>query len=231
MIIVYVLRVGGENADVSYNTAWQGLWAFAEISLGIVVTCTFSLPKFIEAKGTKLRGVLSSLTRPFTSLTSGGSFGSIMQSKKDTTASEEVTLDRVPMTGYSESDLPFTNHDHHLTRYPYDGIHNPTKYPIVNGAHTAHRFWSRRWCLEQLQCCRLIFKPFLIPEGNMGFSWMVNLVFARTKTSFRKCISVFVVLPYICFPGFFRVRLTTIGHGSSDIRCSQSLWCSNLYLK
>jgi hypothetical protein len=87
MIIVYVTRLGGENADVSYNTAWQGLWAFAEISLGIIVTCMFSLPKFIEAKGAKLRGVFSNLARPFTSLTSGGSFGILMQSRKDTTGS------------------------------------------------------------------------------------------------------------------------------------------------
>ena len=130
MIIVYVTRLGGENADVSYNTAWQGLWAFAEISLGIIVACTFLLPKFIEAKGTKLRGVLSSLTRPFTSLSSGWSFGILMQSKKDTTPSHEVTLDRVTMIGNSESDLPFATRDQDMERYPsYGGVYNPAKYP------------------------------------------------------------------------------------------------------
>lgn len=129
MIIIYVTRLGGENADVSYNTVWQGLWAFAEISLGIVVTCTFTLPKFIEAKGAKLRAVISSLTRPFTrsftSLTSGGSFGRLMQSKKDTTASEGVTLGSVAVIGHSESELPFNNHDQDMERYPsYEGVHN-----------------------------------------------------------------------------------------------------------
>ena len=112
MIIVYVTRLGGVNADVSYNTAWQGFWAFAEISLGITVTCTFSLPKFIEAKGTKLRGAFSSLTRPSTSVMPGGSFKILRQSKKDTTASqEEVTIDRVSIIGCSENYLPFTNGD------------------------------------------------------------------------------------------------------------------------
>ena len=123
MIIFYVTRLGGENADVSYNTAWQGLWAFAEISLGIIVICTFSLPKFIEAKGTQLRGVFLSITRPFTSLTLGGSFSILMQSK-DTSASQEVTLDRVITIGHSESDLPFNNRDHGMETYPScDGVH------------------------------------------------------------------------------------------------------------
>lgn len=137
MIIVYVTRLGGVNADVSYNTAWQGFWAFAEISLGITVTCTFSLPKFIEARGTKLRGIFSSLTRASTSLMPGGSFRILRQSKKDTTASpEEVALDRVNIVGCSESDLSSTDGDQDIERYPsYEGVHNqcseraPTRNP------------------------------------------------------------------------------------------------------
>lgn len=140
MIIVYVTCLGGQNTNVSYNTAWQGLWAFAEISLRIIVICTFLLPKFIEAKGTKLRGVFSSLTQPFTSLMSR-SFGIPMQSKKDTAASQEVTLDRFTMIAHSESELPFTNRDQDVERYPsYEGVHNPAKYPSVNATDTSHRF-------------------------------------------------------------------------------------------
>lgn len=141
MIIIYVTRLGGENADVSYNTAWQGLWAFAEISLGIVVICTFSLPKFIEAKGKMLRGLLSSLTRPFTSLTSGLSLGALTQLKKDTSASREVTLDRVAVTGNSESELPFTNRDYNIDIHPSrEGDYNLAKYPSVNTVGAPHRF-------------------------------------------------------------------------------------------
>lgn len=109
MIIFYVTRIGEQNADVSYNTAWEGLWAFAEISFGIIVTCTLSLPKFIEAEGKRIRGAFSSLTKPFTSLTSPGSFGNVMKSKEKT-AFEEMTLDRVTIIGHLERDLPFTNH-------------------------------------------------------------------------------------------------------------------------
>ena len=128
MIIVYVTRIGGQNADVSYNTAWEGLWAFAEISFGIIVTCTFTLPKFFEANGTKLRSVLSSIIRPFTSLTSGGSFGS----KKDTIASRDVELDKVNMIGQSDSELAFANRDHDVERQPsHENTHKISDHPGV----------------------------------------------------------------------------------------------------
>ena len=58
MIVVYLSQMSGSNADVSYNSAWLGLWALAEISVGVSVTGTFLLPKFLEAKGPKLRGLL-----------------------------------------------------------------------------------------------------------------------------------------------------------------------------
>lgn len=96
MILFYLSRTSGSNGDVSYNTAWLGLWAFAEISVGVSVTGTFLLPKFLEAEGPRLRGVLRGvLGRPFTSLTriSGRQW-------KDRTApsqeeEEEVVLDTV----------------------------------------------------------------------------------------------------------------------------------------
>lgn len=69
MIILYASRQSGDlaTADISYNVAWLGLWAYAEISLGLIVICTLSLPKFIEVKGVKLRLFLSSISRPFSS--------------------------------------------------------------------------------------------------------------------------------------------------------------------
>lgn len=121
MMIFYLARMVGQNADVSYNTAWGGIWAFAEISLGITVSSMLLLPKFIEAKGTKLRGLFSSLTRSLTSLTSWE------QSKKDTTAPHEVRLDTFSMVGNSESDLVPANHDQDVERYPsYDDVHEDT---------------------------------------------------------------------------------------------------------
>lgn len=94
MILVYLSRTAGPNADVSYNSAWLGLWALAEISVGVSVTGIFLLPKFVEAEGPKLRGVLG---RPFTSLTD--ILGS--RRKHPTASSQEdeeaVVLDTVPV--------------------------------------------------------------------------------------------------------------------------------------
>lgn len=141
MIIFYVTRLDGSNADVTYNTAWLGLWVFAEISFGITVTGTFLLPKFIEARGTKLRSFFLSLTRPLTSLTSGRSFGNLLQSKKGTTAAQEVSLDTVTIVGHSENDLEFTNPDPDMERYPsYEGAHDPTDYTGVNATDKPQRF-------------------------------------------------------------------------------------------
>lgn len=82
------------NADVSYNSAWVGLWALAEISVGVSVTGTFLLPKFLEAEGPKLRGVLG---RPFTSLTriSGRQWKNLTASSQE---GEEVVLNTVTVT-------------------------------------------------------------------------------------------------------------------------------------
>lgn len=143
-MIVNLARMGGKNADVSYYTAWGGIWAFAEISFGITVTGTILLPKFIESEGTKLRGVFSSLTRPFTSLKSGGSFGILMESEKGTTAAQEVTLDTIGTIGYSESDVGSTNRGQDMERYPSnEGVHDPTKHPSVNATETLRRFGCR----------------------------------------------------------------------------------------
>lgn len=126
MMIFNVTSFVVNNADISYNTYSEGMWAVAEISFGIIVTCTFSLPKFIEAKGTKIRGVLSSLTRPFASLTSVVSF-----SRMDATASPDLTLDRVSGGGHSESNISFAaSRDREIERYlPEEGVQTSAKYP------------------------------------------------------------------------------------------------------
>ena len=81
MIIMYTVRGSEANADFTYNFAWVGLWAFAENALGIIVICAFTLPKFIEARGKKVRSFLSSLIRPFTS------YGSSLLSHRRTNGS------------------------------------------------------------------------------------------------------------------------------------------------
>lgn len=63
-MIVYVLRMSGDHADVTYNTAWAGFWLLAEISLATIVTCLISLPKFVEVHGKWFRTAFSNLSRP-----------------------------------------------------------------------------------------------------------------------------------------------------------------------
>ena len=41
--------MGDKNVlDSSYNAAWEGLWAYAEMALGIVVACSLSIPKLVR---------------------------------------------------------------------------------------------------------------------------------------------------------------------------------------
>ena len=139
MSIVYLDRMGGDGADVSYNTAWAGIWALAEISLGITVIGTVMLPKFIEAKGTKLRGIFSGLPRSLTSLTSGVSLGSFMQAKRGA-AVQEVALDTLTIIGSSESDAGSSNQDRDVERYPsYESFHTQEIHPGVSTTDNSHR--------------------------------------------------------------------------------------------
>ena len=138
MIIFYVTRLDGPNADVTYNIAWMGLWVFAEISFGITVTGTFLLPKFIEARGAKLCSVYFSVTRPLTSLTSKLSFGNLLQSRKDTEVTQDVSLDTVAIAGNSENDPGFANPDQDMESHPSsECIFDPTKYTSVSFTDTA----------------------------------------------------------------------------------------------
>ena len=115
----------------------MGLWVFAEISFGITVTGTFLLPKFIEAKGAKIRNVCFSLTRPLTSFTSKLSFGNLLQSRKGTEATQEVSLDTVTILGNSGNDISFTNPDQDAESHQsYKGVHDPANYTSVNTTDT-----------------------------------------------------------------------------------------------
>ena len=137
MLIVYLQRIGGENADVAYNTIWEFLWAIAEISFGLTVAGAFTLPKFIEARGTMLRGIFSSHTRTPMSITSGNSSGIIMQSGTETNPLPETTTDTVTMIGSSERSSIQPDHD--IEGYPtYQGIHDLVKYPSVNITDAPH---------------------------------------------------------------------------------------------
>lgn len=97
-MIVYVLRMSGDHADVTYNTAWAGFWLLAEISLATVVTCLISLPKFVEVHGKWFKTTFSNLSRPLISLKRLGSSehrSSGRSTIKDTTVSADLPYDAV----------------------------------------------------------------------------------------------------------------------------------------
>ncbi|KAF7513290.1 hypothetical protein GJ744_009711 [Endocarpon pusillum] len=131
VIIIYVLRMSGDHADVTYNTAWAGFWLLAEISLGTVVTCLLSLPKFVEAHGKLFKNTLSIFSRPLLSLTRPGSSerGSLGRSRtKNNFTSEDTTLEEI-VGGLNASDA-------HLIYDPTDRpVWNELPYPPHNFSH------------------------------------------------------------------------------------------------
>ncbi|KAM0794380.1 hypothetical protein BDR22DRAFT_875971 [Usnea florida] len=140
MIIVYLSRMSGENADVSYNICWLGLWVFAETSLGITVTGTFLVPKFVEAKGAKLRGVFTRLTRSFpSSLTSIASFAHVTQLRRNTITSQDGRLDTMAMIGRSESNASTINRDQDVERQTSDeSVYHSAGYTGVSAPVIPH---------------------------------------------------------------------------------------------
>ena len=156
-MIVYLSRMTGKNADVSYNVYWLGLWVFAETSLVITVTGTFLLPKFVEAKGAKLRGVFMGLARSFpSSITSITSFAHVTQLKKNTINSQDGRLDTIAMIGRSESDVSTMNRDQDVERQTSDeSVHHSAWYSDVSDpVNPDSSSWS--YDLEQLQYYRLV---------------------------------------------------------------------------
>ena len=116
MIIVYLTREV-ETPDDSYNEFWMTLWVLAEVSIGVSITGTFSLPKFIEAEGPKLRAIFSRLTRP---LMFGRRSADPVQRKEDARVApqEREPDDTFAMYEHpSQSELvASTNHDRDVER-------------------------------------------------------------------------------------------------------------------
>jgi hypothetical protein len=90
MRLLYMFRLEsqGDNQDASYEMAWMGLWSWAEISLGVVVACTLSLPKLVRAKSKELSSLFSSVAQPFTS------FRSMFKTTMTRTRSTETTKEK-----------------------------------------------------------------------------------------------------------------------------------------
>ena len=57
---VYTFRVL-DSPDVSYNTIIMGLWTWVEITIGILVSCMPTMPKFLHYLNITLRSTFSSI--------------------------------------------------------------------------------------------------------------------------------------------------------------------------
>ncbi|KAL8925179.1 MAG: hypothetical protein Q9208_003684 [Pyrenodesmia sp. 3 TL-2023] len=98
-LIIYYSFLLGAKADVSYNAAWACLWAFAETTLGIIVICTFSLPKFIEAEGHMFRRAFHGIIRPFRTWSVSGSSAASDPYMSDTASKDTVMPRKVVAHG------------------------------------------------------------------------------------------------------------------------------------
>ena len=52
-----------QSRDISYNVCKMGFWTFAEIAIGIIVSCMPVLPKFFRHFGPKLYGAIISKSK------------------------------------------------------------------------------------------------------------------------------------------------------------------------
>lgn len=131
MVIVYINRSQRKNADVSYNVLWESLWSSVEISFGIIVTCMFTLPKFIEAKGAKIRMFCSSLMWPLKFFRSEY-LRCLFQRSKNNAPSEGMTINRVDTSDHSAGDISISNRDQDLENGPSeDDSYEFIRYPSV----------------------------------------------------------------------------------------------------
>lgn len=73
MRIVFTVKIAPvlNEADVSRNALFIGLWTETECTLGFVAACALCLPKLIQAKGKKLKNAVSKALSPLNSLRSG----------------------------------------------------------------------------------------------------------------------------------------------------------------
>lgn len=106
MIIYYLFRMNA-NEDVSYNAAWLCLWIFAETTLGIIVICMFSLPKFIEAEGYVFRRAFHGITGHFRTWSGSGSSTISDSYRSDTATHDTVMLTKVAAHGRQHDEETF----------------------------------------------------------------------------------------------------------------------------
>jgi hypothetical protein len=60
---------GGAQADISYDSIFTAVWSYTECALGVVVACSLSVPKLIQAKGMNVPAFISNMSQSLTART------------------------------------------------------------------------------------------------------------------------------------------------------------------
>jgi hypothetical protein len=118
MYTFQIIRQGNE-ADVSFNVAWMGIWSLVEEFIGISVACLLSLPKLLRARSCTLHSTVSSIGKRFPSIKTP-SFAT-RHTPSEATEPEvllERTKDVAPRLDVSEADLAFETGSYHLYPLP-----------------------------------------------------------------------------------------------------------------
>jgi hypothetical protein len=129
-MVYFLFRMTTHNGDVSYNSAGLGTSALIDISLGVIVSCSLSLPRFFEVKG---QGILRTFSRPFTTFT-GSSSSRTRTSQSKTELSLAALSDSHPQRinkmkkgqTLSETNLTFDLDDFGQQQNDKDGIAGST---------------------------------------------------------------------------------------------------------
>jgi hypothetical protein len=92
MRIVFTMKIASaiDEADVSHNGLFIGLWTEAEVSLGFIVACALCLPKLVQAKGKQVRSALSMSSTPWSSRKSTSYNSSQKSTQHDSRASKQI---------------------------------------------------------------------------------------------------------------------------------------------
>ena len=96
-MIYFVHKMVEKNADISYNGFWLGLSACGEMSMGIIVTSTLTLPKFFQVHCKSFRSGISKVFDSWTSHTATNLTASQDSGKRINRLAQGQTLSEIDL--------------------------------------------------------------------------------------------------------------------------------------
>lgn len=99
-----------QSPDISYNMVPMGMWTYAELSTGIVISCLPVIPKFFQHIGPKVSSALTFRSRP----TKDSGVGSESAASSDKVRAEKLKLPSFKHTFASVVSRTEKEDDHEL---------------------------------------------------------------------------------------------------------------------